>query len=129
MNQLRAKVIHIEKVERLHYLTFLFGEEVIHMLTLELDSNIKLETEVNISIKSTNITISKNYRNDISIENQLKAKVIQIENGAILSSICLDINGFELESVISLNASKRLNLKKDDKVFALMSESDISIFE
>ena len=97
------------------------------MLTLELNSKVKLKKHVNISIKSTNIGISKTLKSDISIENQLKAKVIHIENGSILSNICLDLDGFELESIILLKASKRLNLEVDDEVFILINESDISI--
>ena len=129
MNQLKVEVVKIEKVDRLHYLTLMLKKKVIHMLTLELNSKVKLGIDVNISIKSTNIAISKTFKNDISIENQLKAKVIHIENGSILSSICLDLEGFELESVILLNASKRLDLKIEDEVFVVMSESDIFIVE
>ena len=129
MNRLNAKVIHIENIDNLHYLSCSIGREIIHMITLELNSSIKIGTDVNISIKSTNIGISKSIKKDISIENQLKAKVIHIDNGAILSSVCLDIEGFEIESVISLNACKRLGLKVDDEVFALMSESSIFIMD
>lgn len=127
MNQLKGKVIHIKKVETLHYLSLRVGEEIIHMLTLELPLSISVGTDVNISIKPTNIGISKKIEKDISIVNQLKAKVIHIENGQILSSICLRIEGSELESVLSFSAFKRLNLKVDDEVFALMSESNLSI--
>jgi len=127
MNRLQVKVTNIEKIDTLHYLSFSLNKKVIHIVTLELPKHIKIGKDVNISIKSTNIGISKTLKKDISIENQLKSKVIHIENGKILSSICLDIEGFELESVISLNASKRLDLKVGDDVFALMSESSISI--
>jgi len=127
MNQLQVEVTKIEEVDRLHYLTLSLNKKVIHMLTLELSKSIKVGKNVNISIKSTNIGISKTLKTDISIENQLKSKVIHIENGKILSSVCLNIEGFELESIISLDACKRLNLKVDDEVFALLSESAISI--
>jgi molybdopterin-binding protein len=127
MNRLEVEVTKIEEVDRLHYLTLSLNKKVIHMLTLELSKNIKVGKNVNISIKSTNIGISKTLKKDISIENQLKSKVIHIENGKILSSICLNIEGFKLESIISLDACKRLNLKVDDEVFALLSESAVSI--
>jgi molybdopterin-binding protein len=127
MNQLRVTVTKIEKIDSLHHLTLLLNQKVIHMLTLELNPKIKLGLDVNISFKSTNIGISKSFKKDISLENQLKAKVIHIENGKIVSSICLEIEGFKLESIITLNASKRLNLKAEDEVFALLSESAISI--
>jgi len=127
MNQLEVTILEIQETERLHILKCTIGDKVIHMLTLELDPEIKIGKNVNISIKSTNIGISKTLKKDISIENQIKSKVIHIENGEILSSISLNIEGVQFEAIITLKASKRLNLKLNDHIFALMPESDIFI--
>jgi len=127
VNQLKAKVIHIKNVDTLHSLTFSLNQQVIHMLSLELEPNIKIGTVVNLGIKSTHIAIAKNLKGLLSLENRLKAKVLSIENGEILSSVCLDIEGFILESIIGIESIKTLNLQLNDKVLVLINASDISI--
>ena len=76
MNQLIVKVVSIEHKETLHLLKLSQGKETINMLTLELNSMVNIGTELTISIKSTHIGISRYYQKDISIENQIKAKII-----------------------------------------------------
>ena len=127
MNQLKAKVIHIKNVDTLHYLTFSLNQQVIHMLSLELEPKIKTGTVVHLTVKSTHIVISKNLNGLLSLENRLKGTIVSIENGEILSSICLDIGGFLLESIISRESKKMMNLQIDDKVVVLINSADISI--
>jgi len=127
MNQIKAKVIQIKNVDTLHSLTFSLNQQRIQMLSLELDSNIKVGSVVHLGIKSTHIAIAKNLKGLLSLENRLKAKVLSIENGKILSSVCLDIDGFTVESIIGVESIKTLNLQVEDRVLVLINASDISI--
>lgn len=128
MNQLTAKVIHIENVERLHHLTFKLNQQVIHMLSLELNGSLKLNDLLKLNIKSTNIAIAKNFVGMLSYENQLNAKVVSVNNGKILSSIEVELEGFILESLIGVQASLKMELKEGDEVVALFRGSEISLF-
>ncbi|RUM70636.1 MAG: transporter [Sulfurovum sp.] len=127
MNQIRAKVVHIKNVNTLHSLTFSLNQQVLQMLSLELNPNIKVGTVVYLGIKSTHVAIAKDLKGQLSLENRLKAKVLSIENGEILSSVCLDIDGFTVESIIGVDSIKSLNLQVDDRVLVLINASDISI--
>ena len=127
MNQLIAKVIHIEHVNNLHQLKFRLKKEVIHMLSLEVDSHLKVGSEVTLSVKPTNVSIAKNVSGTLSFSNQLKGSVVHVNNGKILSSISIDVEGFILESLISLNASLEMKLEKNDKVLVLIEGSNIAI--
>jgi len=127
LNQLKAKVIHIKSVDNLNYLTFSLNKHLIHMLSLELEPNIKIGKVVHLAVKSTHISIAKELNGLLSLENRLKAKVISIDNGDILSSVCLDIEGFIVESIISLESIKTLNLQIEDKVLVLINAFDVSI--
>jgi len=127
VNQIRAKVVHIKNVNTLHSLTFSLNQQVLQMLSLELNPNIKVGTVVYLGIKSTHVAIAKDLKGQLSLENRLKAKVLSIENGEILSSVCLDIDGFTVESIIGVDSIKSLNLQVDDRVLVLINASDISI--
>ena len=111
MNQLKAKLIHIESVSTLHHLTFELNQQVIHMLSLEFNSPLNIDSFMKLNIKSTDIAIAKNFLGVLSYENQLKAKITQVNNGQILSSIKLNVEGFVLESLIGLEASLKMKLK------------------
>jgi molybdopterin-binding protein len=127
VNQLKAKVIHIKNVDTLHYLTFSLNQQVIHMLSLELDSKLKVGTFVHLAVKATHVSIAKELNYLLSLDNRLEGTIISIENGEILSSICLDIEGFHVESIISMESKTNMNLKVDDKVIVLINSADISI--
>ena len=128
MNQLTAKVIHIENVETLHHLTFELNQQVIHMLSLELNGSLKVNDLLKLNIKSTDIAIAKNVLGMLSYENQLKAKVVSVNNGKLLSSIGIEIEGFILESVIGVKASLKMELKEGDDVVVLFRGSEVSLF-
>ena len=127
MNQIKAEVIHIKSVDSLNFLTFSLNQQVIHMLSLELEPNLNVGTTVHLGIKSTHVAIAKDLKGLLSVENRLKANIVSIENGEILSSICLDIEGFLLESIISRESLERMNLQTDDNVVVLINSADISI--
>jgi len=127
MNQLSVKVIHIQQVETLYYLSCQLGEQHIYILTLELNPNIEVNSQIRVSIKSTNIALSKEGKALNSFDNVLIGEIIAIENGQILSSISLGVEDFKVESIISLSASKRMNLQVNSKISLLFNASDVSI--
>ena len=127
MNQLKAKLIHIESLSTLHHLTFELNQQVIHMLSLEFNSPLNIDSFMKLNIKSTDIAIAKNFLGVLSYENQLKAKITQVNNGQILSSIKLNVEGFVLESLIGLEASLKMKLKKGDDVVVLFRGSEVSL--
>lgn len=127
MNQLTATVESINNVENLHHLSFTLGSQKVQMLSLELNSRVQVDHEVNLGIKSTDIAIAKHCTGQLSYANQLKGKITQVNNGKILSSIGLEIEGFVLESIITLTASLAMNLQEDDEVMVLFKGSEVSV--
>lgn len=127
MNQLTATVIKIENIENLHLVSFELGNQMIKMVSLELNELLELDRTVKLSLKSTNIAMAKNFIGMISYVNQLSAKVTDVNNGALLSSIQLSVEGFALESLITLEASLEMNLSVGDEVVVLIKGSEISV--
>ena len=126
MNKIRAKVTNIKNVDNLNLVNFDYNGFNLAMVSLELANNIKIGTVVSLSIKSTQITISKEVSKNISYSNQIKDKIKHVDNGEILSSITF-ISG--LESIITLNSSKRMNLQNNEEVLLFIKETELSILE
>jgi len=127
MNQLQATIIEINNVESLHSLLLNFGKQNIHILTLELDPKLTIGSVVKLRVKSTDIAIAKDILGLLSFDNQLDAKITAINSGQILSSIRIHIEGFELESIISKEASYCMRLEVGDTIKVLIQASEISI--
>ena len=129
MNQLKATITQMESCDNLNLLTLSCGEQSIKILTLELNPNLKVGSHVKLSVKSTDIAIAKNCNGMLSYTNQLKAKITHINRGKLLSSIRVDIEDFELESVIMLESCLNMGLKVGDEVVVLLNSNSISICE
>ena len=125
MNSIEASVRDIVCIDNLTHINFSTYSSDIDVLTLELQDSIAIGSQVKLIIKSTDIALSKSRVTQSSFTNQLKAKVIDIEHGDILSSVVLDIDGFRLESLIL--HPKSLNIEVGDELYAIISASDISI--
>jgi len=127
MNQFTATVTKIEHIENLHLVSLRLGHQSIKMVSLELNELLELNKTVNLSVKSTNIAIAKNFTGMISYANQLPAKVTEVNNGKLLSSIQLSVEGFGFESLMTLEASLKMRLSVGDEVVVLIKGSEISV--
>jgi len=124
-----ATVSEIKNLDGLYSVSLNVDGQILTVLSLDLSHAIKIGERVSLSIKSTSITIAKNLQGVLSCSNQLKAKVISVENGTLLSSIVLRIGTIELESIITLDACKQMGLQPNDLVIALVNASEIYIDE
>jgi len=130
MSSLVAKVSSIENCDNLHIVKFDFDGLILSMMSLDLSSSIKVGTTVRLLVKPTHIAIAKNFKGDVSYSNQLDSTIDEIINGQLLTSIKLKIKeNITLESIITLNSSKKMNLKVGDRVTAFIKASELSIGE
>jgi len=127
VNQLKATITQIDNIDNLNLLTLSCGKQTIKILTLELNPNLKVNSSVKLSVKSTDIAIAKNCNGMLSYTNQLQAKITNIKNGKLLSSIRIDIEGFGLESIIMLDSCLKMGLKVGDEAVVLLNSNNISI--
>lgn len=123
-----ARVKDIKTIDSLNIVEFDFNNITLKMMSLELHKEVKLESKVKLLVKPSNVIISKNYIEDISLSNQTLAKIVAIENGELLSSISLEIGDTTFESIITKESSKRLDLQEGNIVNILIKASDLSIY-
>ena len=122
-----ARVKDIKTIDSLNIVEFDFNNITLKMMSLELHKEVKLESKVKLLVKPSNVIISKNYIEDISLSNQTLAKIVAIENGELLSSISLKIGDTTFESIITKESSNRLDLQEGNIVNILIKASDLSI--
>ena len=129
MGKLIATIKTINNVENLNIVEFDFIGTILKMMSLDLNSDVQIGKKVKLSVKPTNISLAKKISGEISLSNQIIATIQDIENGELLSSISLKTNDFLLESIITVDSAKRMNLQIGNEVIILIKASDLSIEE
>jgi molybdopterin-binding protein len=129
MNKIRVKIEKIQSNQQLTIVTFSSKVHKLKMMSLELDSDITEAKELFLTTKASNISIAKDFSGMISCANQLDVTIDSIEMGELLCSLELAFEDTLLQSIITADSAKRMELKTKDRVTALIKSSDISILE
>lgn len=127
MSLLKAKVTNIQSSDTVHIIDFDFNGIELSMLGLELCSGLKIGSNVDLEVKASYVAIAKNICTDISYANQIKSKIIDIKSSKLLTSIELEVNNTKIESIITSSSYKKMDLKLQDDVVALIKASELSI--
>ncbi len=127
-NEIKATVEEIFKSDFLHVVKFDYDSIKLSMISLELP-NIQIGDKVLLSVKPTHVSLSKLYPSKTTISNILLSEVIEVKNGEVLSAVLLKIGESMLESIITLETSKKLALKAGDEVYILFNSSELFIKE
>jgi molybdopterin-binding protein len=61
----------------------------------------------------------------ISARNQLPATVTEVNEGAAIANVVLDVNGERLVASITVEAARELGLAEGSKVTAIVKASDV----
>ena len=129
MSQLVATIKKITSVDNLNIVEFDFNGLTLKMMSLDLNADVQVGKKVKLSVKPTNISIAKNLIGEISLSNQIVATIENLENGQLLSSVSLKVHNTLLESIITVDSSKRMNLQIGEVVTILIKASNLSIGE
>lgn len=129
MSSFVSKIKDIHRIDNLNIVEFDFNGIALKMMSLDLNSSIKVDKVVKLCVKPTNVIVAKDLQGKISLSNKFKATIEDVQNGKLLSCITLKVHNTSIESIITLDSSIKMNLKKDEEVLVLIKASDISIEE
>jgi molybdopterin-binding protein len=127
MSHLIAKVQKIQSVQNLNILSFTCNDTTLKMMSLDLNDTISKDAQVMLTCKPTAIAIGKNIQGQLSYANQLHVTITSLEVGELLCALKLQFGAFVLESIITTDSQKRMQLQEGDAVIALIKSSDLSI--
>ncbi|MDL2253088.1 TOBE domain-containing protein [Ruminococcaceae bacterium OttesenSCG-928-I18] len=64
----------------------------------------------------------------LSARNQLKGKVVKVEEGAVNGIVVIDIGGGnQISATISMNAIKELDLKEGKEAYAVIKATSVMV--
>lgn len=129
MSNFYAKIIDIQNETSLNIVTFQTQETILKMISLELNEEIRVGTNVLLSCKATNVALAKKLHGELSYSNQIPMQIESMEAGKLLSSLNLRQGNLKLESIITTASLQRMQLKVGERVTALIKSSDLSIME
>ena len=135
MSKLIATVKNIQSVDELNIVTFICNNEVLKMMSLDLNNNIQIGKKVVLACKPTSVALAKptmeykEFSEMLSYANQIKVKISSMDVGLLLSSITLQFGNSSLESIITSASVQRMNLNEKDEVLALIKANELSIQE
>ena len=129
MNTIKASVSNIQSVDNLSIVTFEVDGIWMQMMSLGLNTPIKIGSKVLLGVKSSNVLIAKDLSGMLSASNQLTCRVKSVNNGELLSSVKLTFGDDTIQSVITKNSSLKMNLMVGDEVLAIIKSSELSILE
>ena len=129
MSNIIGTVSKIQNCDSLNIVNFDFNGIALSMMSLELNANIQIGTKVKLNCKSSHIAIAKNFSGEVSYSNRLDCEIVSLVNGELLCCLHLKIFDTVLESIITVNSSKKMDLKVGDKVTAFIKASELSILE
>jgi len=129
MSHIIAEVQEIQSVQNLNIISFTCNDTVLKMMSLDLNDTITKGSQVRLTCKPTAIAIGKNIQGELSYANQLHVSIRSLEVGQLLSALQLEFGEFILESIITTDSQKRMQLQVGDAVIAFIKSSDLSIKE
>ena len=133
MNKLPGKIKQIKNSEYLSEVTIALENNAIFNVFLvetpQTASYLQLEQKINLLFKETEVIISKNLTPDISIQNQLKAEIIEIKPGKILSEIILKSHVGEIKSLLGSTLLQQMNFAESQQVLILVKANEIMLSE
>lgn len=99
------------------------------MVAIGIASKLELGEWVDCEVKSSDVIVSKTKLKDCSLSNEIECVIKEMEVGEILTSLVLGAKDFTLNSIITSNSARRLNLKLGERVYAYIKATQIYIKE
>ncbi|WP_299259970.1 TOBE domain-containing protein [uncultured Aquimarina sp.] len=131
MNILSGHISDILVNESLSMVSIRINEHIelktILVETPETASYLKIENVVEVLFKETEVIISKEDTNSISIQNKIKAIIKKIKKGVLLSRLTLNSEIGDIIAIITTEALDELALTENQEIIAMIKVNEIMI--
>lgn len=83
--------------------------------------------EINVIFKETEVVIGKGLEHFVSLQNKVPGKIIDMQQGELMSKITVDTAVGNIVAIISLDAVMQLDLQIGETVSAMIKTNEIMI--
>ncbi|MEQ8359317.1 MAG: TOBE domain-containing protein [Cytophagales bacterium] len=128
MNRFKSIIEEVESEGSMSLVKLKSGNNLFTSIVLDNPQNSSYlfkGNEIEILFKETEVIIDTNTKHNSSLRNRILGSIEKIEHTALLSKIILKTEVGTITSIITRGSAERLNLKIDDKVFAMIKTNEI----
>jgi molybdopterin-binding protein len=128
MNKLKAKITHIKESGSLSIVWLKVNDILLNAIIIDNKSTtsyLKIDREIDLLFKETELILSKTKPENLSISNCIPGVVQNISYGTLLSKVTLSSNAGSLVAILPSHSLEPLALKKGNQVYALIKTNEI----
>lgn len=129
MNELKATVTGVKSIDNLTVASFDAAGTPLRMMALGLSPLPQPGSAVTLGFKSSHVALAKAISGEFSISNRLPCTIVSMKKGELLCSIRLEFAGTPVESIITMESARAMQLEAGDEVTALVKASELAILE
>ena len=132
MNKLKGKIKDIHSSDNISLVHVDVDGDVFSSIVLEGKkgpANYKVNDNVALLFKETEVGLAKDMTGMISLRNRFKAVIKKIDKGSILAKVTLAYKACSIESIISAQSAVQMKLKEKDEVEWLVKTNEVTLMK
>lgn len=128
MNRLLGHISKVNQYDNLSLIEVNVNNTLFKSIIID-DSNSKYTINQNVEVlfKATEVVISTESNQNISLQNQFNCQITEIKQGELLSDLTLNFGELPLHSIITTQSVKKLNLTVGQSITAMVKTNEIMI--
>ena len=130
MNTIKGRISSISSYDNLSIVKVSAGKYVFTTVVIETPETVdylRLDNDINILFKETEVLICRKPCPQISLQNRIECHIQEIKKGKLLSQILMQSDIGPIKSIITSNAVDQLALKEADNVIAMIKTNEIML--
>ena len=130
MNIFSGKISNIEVSKSLSLVSVKIGTTELKVIVVETpDTALYLTrgTTVDLVFKETEVIVATAVLSPISIQNKIKGSIRDIEQGIILSKVCISSDIGDITAIVPTEALSQMELIEDQQVVVMVKVNEIMI--
>lgn len=125
MNKFAVTVSHIDSVDTLNIITFMWGNITIKMVSLDVEEELNIGDHVVLGVNFTSVAIAKGSSTQLSYINQINASISSVEKGKLLSVVTINCHENNINSLLVTDSVERMDLQTGDEIIMIIKANDI----
>ncbi|MBF0619849.1 MAG: hypothetical protein HQL19_06740 [Candidatus Omnitrophica bacterium] len=132
MNKLKGNISGVQSSDNISIINVDVNGDEFSSIVLEGKkgpSNYKIDDNVTILFKETEVGLAKELTGLISLRNRFKGVIKRIDKGPILARVIMTYRGNTIESIISSRSVTHMKLKEKEEVEWLVKTNEVTLMK